>query len=1378
MDGLRSRRSAESRFPLRTRLSGPGNAKRHRTRVRRSRRRRLGASIETLESRRLLTFAIDLFQDINMLGVSSGIDDVVRFGDESFFVADDGMHGTELWKTDGTVDGTEMVKDLLPGPDTSSPAELTVLGNELFFTALDETGETDLWKSDGTEAGTVKVFDADAVGVYYLTDLTASGSKLFFTAYQAEFGGQPSKGYELWAHDGTSGGTAMVKDINADQQVIDRPQELTDVNGTLFFTSYDYGYYNRELWKSNGTAEGTVMVKDLGIDPGTDPGTADDDPTFSSYPTYLTSHNGLLFFVAEDYTDGVELYKSDGTEAGTVRVFDLNPSGSSYPEELTPFGAELFFSATDGTSGRHLYKSDGSAITLVADTTRGLGSSTPIDFEVVGETLFFAANGVVPATTISVSSPTMTADNSRVANGNYAGIVAEQTTPYGGTLSGFDDSIRFNSTTQGGSDNNLGWVSSGARIGDAGVGLQSIEVGDLYVEDIDNNGELAVNAWEWTIADSDGLTNLRFSGFASGNELTDATALSEEGLLFELFLNGNATPTSSTTVSGPELDNWYLGRDANNVNLTDPGGASVTTATVRLSLGNSTFPGFPDGPTQAFVVGATLSADLSAGTTQFADAGRELHKTDGTTAGTEIVKDIAPTGSSNPFQLTQVGDKLFFAADDVFGDGLELWLSDGTEEGTMQVLDSLPGNDLYGAPLDGAPVLFGELGGSLLFTTTDLARDRELWITDGDPLNTETLVNLNPSTDDANVRDLVQFGTDIYFVADDGLNGEAIWKADTVAGTVELFEDISPSSTDRISTLTVYSALTEQVVFYNNSLGTEGGVYLTDPNGPTRQLSDRRPVPLDEDGTVFVISNGLIYFVADDGVNGNELWKSDGSGPAEMVWDLIPGSAGSNPMELTALDSYLYFSADTSAETLTDGVDRKDIGRELFRTDGTSVSLVRDINAVVDPGNLNRTFDSSPEELTVVGNALYFTADNGINGRELWRRDSLGITEIVSDIRGGGNGSDPVGLTDVNGTLYFAANNGSDGFEPYRSDGTGGGTSQIANINPGGGSSNAGGFFPALGEIYFAAEDGTVGAELWKTSGVAGNAMLVSDIQSSGGSEPVPLYDTGKRLLFSAAGTTNNDRELWATDGSDALTLLVEDLYPPEFFGSHPDEILQIGGKLYFAAENGPFGRELFVLEEVSPSVVDVLIGGDSAAPVEELQRSTLDQLTVVFDGNVEVPASAVQLINRDTQTQLTSLIVDSRFELGQTFVEVTFGSGPSVVDRDAGGTTGLRNSLADGNYQLTLLAAQVASPVSGSVMAGDYVHGAVEADRFFRLFGDTDGDRDVDGQDYGRFGLSFLQPMGVSAFEESLDVDGDGDVDGQDYGRFGQRFLKTLSFE
>ena len=70
---------------------------------------------------------------------------------------------------------------------------------------------------------------------------------------------------------------------------------------------------------------------------------------------------------------------------------------------------------------------------------------------------------------------------------------------------------------------------------------------------------------------------------------------------------------------------------------------------------------------------------------------------------------------------------------------------------------------------------------------------------------------------------------------------------------------------------------------------------------------------------------------------------------------------------------------------------------------------------------------------------------------------------------------------------------------------------------------------------------------------------------------------------------------------------------------------------------------------------------------------------------------------------------------------------------------------------------------------------GTEASDRFFALFGDTDGDRDVDGHDYGRFGRTFLKSIGTAGYDERLDADQDGDVDGQDYGRFGRNFLKSV---
>ena len=196
MDGSRMRNLAALRYAQST-LRG---LKKKRNRTAPRRRRRLGAALESLEQRNLLTFAIDLFADINQLGESSNIDQFVSVGSNHFFVADDGLTGSELWTTDGTEAGTVLVKDLLPGPDTSNPENLTAHNGLLFFTADDENGETDLWSSDGTEQGTVKIFDADAAGIYLVSDLTSSGEKLFFTGYNALFS------YELWAHDTSTQG--------------------------------------------------------------------------------------------------------------------------------------------------------------------------------------------------------------------------------------------------------------------------------------------------------------------------------------------------------------------------------------------------------------------------------------------------------------------------------------------------------------------------------------------------------------------------------------------------------------------------------------------------------------------------------------------------------------------------------------------------------------------------------------------------------------------------------------------------------------------------------------------------------------------------------------------------------------------------------------------------------------------------------------------------------------------------------------------------------------------------------------------------------------------------------------------------------------------
>ena len=114
----------------------------------------------------------------------------------------------------------------------------------------------------------------------------------------------------------------MVKDIKSGNQDGSFPRYLTAVGNTLYFRADD-GTHGAELWKSDGTEAGTVMVKD--IRPGTDSG----NPGESTY--WLTAVGNTVFFDANDGIHGYELWKSDGTEAGTVMVKDINPGGASDP---------------------------------------------------------------------------------------------------------------------------------------------------------------------------------------------------------------------------------------------------------------------------------------------------------------------------------------------------------------------------------------------------------------------------------------------------------------------------------------------------------------------------------------------------------------------------------------------------------------------------------------------------------------------------------------------------------------------------------------------------------------------------------------------------------------------------------------------------------------------------------------------------------------------------------------------------------------------------------------------------------------------------------------------------------------------------------------
>jgi ELWxxDGT repeat protein len=338
-------------------------------------------------------------KDVNARSLSSSPGNLADVNGQTFFSADDGVHGRELWKSDGTAAGSTLLKDIYPGGTTyyyggylhnsSNPSNLTNVNGTLFFTADDGTGRG-LWKSDGTEAGTARLSSLGRNP----SNLTAVNRTLFFTEDDGV------NGTELWKSDGTAAGTTMVKDIYPGSSWVyypggyygwwnyvpnsSIPGNLTNVNGTLFFSAAD-GTTGGELWKSDGTAAGTVMVKDI------TPGPAG----FS--PGELANVNGTLFFRASDGATGAELWKSDGTAAGTVLVKDIRPgSDGSLPNHLVNVNGTLFFAANDGSNGFELWKSNGTAagtvmVKQIDPAGDGSGSSIA-PLAVVGATLYISVN--------------------------------------------------------------------------------------------------------------------------------------------------------------------------------------------------------------------------------------------------------------------------------------------------------------------------------------------------------------------------------------------------------------------------------------------------------------------------------------------------------------------------------------------------------------------------------------------------------------------------------------------------------------------------------------------------------------------------------------------------------------------------------------------------------------------------------------------------------------------------------------------------------------------------------------------------------------------------------------------------------------------------
>jgi ELWxxDGT repeat protein len=300
-----------------------------------------------------------LVRDIEPGPFSSSPVMLEQVGNLAVFFATTIAYGTEPWVSDGRSEGTSLLADLYPGTAASNMQiyPRCVLNNTLYFMAIDTPNYgARLWRSDGTQAGTRLVLDlADD-----LTGLVTLGDAFLFGQANGD------EGFELWTSDGTAAGTRLLKDINPGT-LDSRPRNFHVFNKVVLFqaSTLEQG---GELWRSDGTPEGTSLVKDIY------PGAGTSDP--NSFWTAVDA----VYFRATDALHGEELWRSDGTPAGTYMVKDIFPGPpSSTPYAFASLGELVFFSARDGVHGEELWSSRGTAETtqLIRDIHPGQGHSEP-----------------------------------------------------------------------------------------------------------------------------------------------------------------------------------------------------------------------------------------------------------------------------------------------------------------------------------------------------------------------------------------------------------------------------------------------------------------------------------------------------------------------------------------------------------------------------------------------------------------------------------------------------------------------------------------------------------------------------------------------------------------------------------------------------------------------------------------------------------------------------------------------------------------------------------------------------------------------------------------------------------------------------------------
>ncbi len=819
-----------------------------------------------------------LLADLNPGAASSFPQRFAQLGPHLYFFADNGSLGCELWRTDGTSAGTTLVLDTIPGSDGVGLFELPPLvsnGNQLLYAAFSVPLDTwRVWASNGTAAGTFPLADLTNGRVETPRDWVTLGSQFLFPARD------DVNGLELWTSDGTLSGTGPLLDLLPGGD--SNPEHLLEAGGLVYFAA-DSGPQGVELFATDGTAAGTGLVADL----------ADGGPLFnSSNPIPLAEINGELFFLASNPATGTEPWISDGTEAGTRLLADINPLSSSSLDpngvlDTAWFAGELYFQASSASTGSELWKTDGLSpgTQLVADLEPGPIGSSPSGMLSTGSQVLFAAES--SSVGLELFRTDGTEPGTNLLGDLFPGETSEGSAPENLTRVGNRVFFTAEDETAG---REL-WMTDGTTLGTS-------RVADLTAGP---NG-----------SDPAGLTPLgdRLFFFAS-SDAAGAEPWITDGTQAGTMLLGDLSP-------GP-IDTFLSGSEG------IPYDGRVYFSTI--TLGGSKLwrtDGTPAG-TEIFLESTLAPFGLIVGdAVEFGGelfvrlnypedgAGTELYKTSGVPGDLQLVADLNPGASSGvgfPTPLVPAGGFLYFQAQSA-SSGRELFRSDGTAAGTTLVSDLLPGS----ASSDPRDLV--ALGSALLFLAKDASGLLQPFATDGTSGGTVQLASLPGGAQPGGLGVSEATGFFREQLADGSVQ---LWGTDgTPAGTALLLE-LSPAGTTSTSGFGfARPATSPQLVFPNNNGASGSELWLTDGSGPgTKLVADINPGGASAFPGEPIRLGGALLLAAEDGLHGRELhslplplldmWVAEpfgnACGDASLEFEVTGTPSGDQPFEFAIVSS-------------------------------------------------------------------------------------------------------------------------------------------------------------------------------------------------------------------------------------------------------------------------------------------------------------------------------------------------------------------------------------------------------------------------------------------------------------------------------------------